>query len=511
MGTNPDASNYWYLEDEDAIYDSELIEAPYIRSDIKNPNDNPTDRRKAADALYALSAGRLIQTKADTLAFAGEVANGRKVDALPGDRAKIEFRGRARSFAGVGSFWDLDQFFLINKRRDVGVVGGVRGVSFTFTAPEVPLATPSLPEAVPIPPPPREPPDPPDPSSYDDSLPEDTGPDDAAQEDDPTIDPFPAAPSIPDLALSKPVNPATPYQPCCAEQTTDHGGGSTPPPFDIGGGIPVPGCTIPWVAASLFDCRFVNRWGGAIDAADPGLGSDPTLDPRTDRAIVALSSASAPCVLVCSGGEAHVLDTWESNTPANFGGDGHAWWTLGYIVPTGGTIDLTGTTGAFRFITFARAQAQLQPADVIRGAGSYGSGVLVSVKRDFQYSGSHHLQAIEEANADQSVRKDDFIWLWVGDNVRTIDNITIDKNFHGQNWDSSAHFFNAEPVPFQPGGGNLSSIDWHLNADRVDSITAKMRVQADFNVAFENSVRALALAVSVKLTALCAVQPLRAR
>lgn len=226
-GTNPDGTSYWYIEDAESIADTELIEAPYVRSDVKNPNDNLADRTKAANALYALAAARLISSKADVIAFASEIANGRQVDALPGDRVLVQFRGRARSFSGAGNFWKLEQHFLIDKRRDAAASAGIRGVSFTLTAPEISLAIEELPEAVPIPPPPRDPPNPPEPTGRD---PGDTASDEA---DDPEIEDggVPDMAALPDLDLSSPIGDGRgAYQPCCADPTAGLRGGETPVP-----------------------------------------------------------------------------------------------------------------------------------------------------------------------------------------------------------------------------------------------------------------------------------------
>jgi hypothetical protein len=232
-GINPNGSTYWYLEDAKAVARYEVVEMQLVRSDIKNPSDNPVTRILAATALYALAAGTLIQRRSDVIAFASEIANGSQIDALPGDRVRIQFRGRARN----GSFWDLDAWFLINKRRDAAATAGVRGVSFTLTAPEIPLRVPSLPNEIPIPPPAHPPPDPPDPSTGADRTAEE-----AKEDKEGPLD-LPAAPEVPPFGepppagippdLVPPGREPGNYQPCCPDKTTDGEGDLDPPPEDI--------------------------------------------------------------------------------------------------------------------------------------------------------------------------------------------------------------------------------------------------------------------------------------
>lgn len=276
-------------------------------------------------------------------------------------------------------------------------------------------------------------------------------------------------------------------------------------PPSLGDGIPVPGCVIPVVAATINDIRFVTHWG--LDGADPGLGGvDSSFIPSTDRCIVYLSSSSGDVNLVVSGGTGHLLHAWDSPTPANFGGDGHAWWRVYYVVPESDTLDFTGTTGPFRQLQSVRFQAQLTDGSGPFGQsnGAFGSGIEISSAQQLAYSGSHSFHAEETVGVDQSTREGEFVSLYIDSWYRSIDDITIDKFFHAGPFNHDAHFFNAQPIPLSPGGGVLSSIDWWF-ADRVTSVTMGQEVQADFVVAFENSVRCLSTAVSVKLRALCAV------
>lgn len=224
-GTNPDGSNYYYLEDEDAVALSGVVEQQYVRSDVKNPSDNAATRLAAANVLYAYAYGELLKRRYDVISFASEIANGRRIDALPGDRVRVQFRGRARTPTGTLTWQDIDTNFLIVKRRDASGPAGVRGVSFTLTAPEIAMEIPDLPDAVPIPPPPTDPPSPPDPTPDDpsddpsDDPGDDTGPDDTPPFEDPGLPTMePGLPSIADLANPNPDKPGG-YQPCCAGGT----------------------------------------------------------------------------------------------------------------------------------------------------------------------------------------------------------------------------------------------------------------------------------------------------
>jgi hypothetical protein len=227
MGTNPDGSNFWYLEIDSP---EEVIEEHFVRSDVKNPNDDPTSRTEAANVLYALAASRLLLSQKETLSFSGEIANGNQIDALPGSRVEVIFEGQARTPWKTVTWESLDRHMLITKRRDVGFAG-TRRVAFTLTCPESSLAIPSLPEAVPIPPP-EDSPDPPymDP---DDPM----GDDGSDAGGDESGNPIPEIPRDlpPSTALENLIEDIRrgrgKLQPCCADTTTGIGGGAIPPPL----------------------------------------------------------------------------------------------------------------------------------------------------------------------------------------------------------------------------------------------------------------------------------------
>lgn len=225
-GTNPDGSNYYYLEISSP---DEVIEEHFVRSDVKNPNDDGTSRTAAANVLYALAASRLLLSQKETLSFSSEIANGSQIEALPGSRVQVQFEGKAITPWKTVTWEDLDRHMLITKRKDVGYAG-IRRTSFTLTCPESSLAIPDLPEAVPIPPP-VDSPDPPD------MNPDDSGGDDTSDSSD-SSDPS----DVKDLPYDLPPSAALDQvlddmkrgrgklQPCCADTTTGTGGGNHPVP-----------------------------------------------------------------------------------------------------------------------------------------------------------------------------------------------------------------------------------------------------------------------------------------
>lgn len=228
---NPDGSNHYYLQDGEAESEGEVIELPFVRSDVKNPSNDAGTREAAANVLYALAAGELLKRRVEIISFGSTIANGDDIDALPGSRVRVRFRGIARTPWGSESWEDLDRDFLIAKRRDAGSIAGVRQVSFTLTAQETPFFIPSLPEAVPIPPSPTEPPDPPRPNDPNDPF----NPIDPSLPpfESPPFDPFPGdlppGPGLPaDLDALKRGRGA--YQPCCGDPTTDVEDGAEDPP-----------------------------------------------------------------------------------------------------------------------------------------------------------------------------------------------------------------------------------------------------------------------------------------
>jgi hypothetical protein len=230
-GTNPDSSSYYFIQDDDSVDEFGLVEMQYVRSDVKNPSDDAGTRLAAGNVLYALTAGEMLKRKSEVVSFSSAIANGYEVDALPGDRVRVQFRGTVRLANGRFTWKDIDKDFLVVKRRDASTDPGVRDVAFTLTAPEVPLVDLSLPDAVPIPPPPTPPEDPPEKPKEDEpddpaipDLPPDVPPGDPGLETPTDTGPQELAKVLNDM-----IKGIGPYQPCCAGPDSAEDGAQDPP------------------------------------------------------------------------------------------------------------------------------------------------------------------------------------------------------------------------------------------------------------------------------------------
>ncbi len=215
--------------------------------------------------------------------------------------------------------------------------------------------------------------------------------------------------------------------------------------------------------------------------------------------MVFLTSSSAQPVLVVSGATVEIMEEIDSPSPANFGGDGHTYWGAYFITPTTNVIDFTGTTGVQRMVLFMRAGADLD------------NSVEASWTGDLEYHGSMFGHATEIASADQTSRLNDLVGIWINDVVRSIDDIHIDKEFYfgpdDSLFDSSYSFHNAEPVPFEPGGGAQSSIDWCQNAPGGDGSFVISEMVDAVASDFPGACRVLAYCAGFKVRALCSATP----
>lgn len=219
--TNPDGSTYWYIEIDDP---EEVIEQQMVRSDVKCNNDDATQRIDAANVIYDLAAAKLLWSQQEMLSFSGEIANGNKIDALPGSRVQVQFTGVARTPWKSVTWEELDRHMLITKRRDVGFAG-IRRVAFTLVCPETSIAIPDLPEAVPIPTP-DDSPDPPemDPNDPGDEMVDE--PSDIVPDEPKDLPPSGGLDKmLEDMKLGRGA-----LQPCCGDITTTIPRGSHPVP-----------------------------------------------------------------------------------------------------------------------------------------------------------------------------------------------------------------------------------------------------------------------------------------
>lgn len=498
-GTSPDGSTYWYLKDALAETIYNVVERPLVRSDVKNPNDDATSRSEAANVLYAFVANELLKRRSEIVSFASNFANGNEIDALPGSRIHILFKGFSVTPDGELLWQDIDRAFLVIKRKDSSIRSGIRQVGFTFAAPEEELSIPSAPTAHPIAEPPGEVPDPPEPIDPNEPV-DDPSSGDEGEKDVPPWPDVPGAPSfgtpvgemLKDHMLGR-----GPLQPCCADPGHDKHGGEHPPPFDLRRA-----CAVPFAAAATQNFRFVEKWG--LGWADPGVG-DPSgaLDPNTDRGVVVLQSSSADPVLVVSGATSQLLWARHSARPANFGGDGDAWWRIYYVIPTAATIDFAGTTGVSRNCTFMRAGANLP------SLGIFNDGMEMQFTADLEYSGSHFGHAVEVATANQSSIYGDLVWMFVNSEYRSIDDLAFTKEFNAPAIPFNHDYFrfNSEFVALTPGGGDGSAIDWMFDtkddAFGSHSVTCRFTADATDLGTFPGACRVLAVCASLRLRALC--------
>lgn len=259
-GTGPDSKPYWYIEDTDSQAAHGLIEFHYVRTDVKNPSNDPTTKAAAKSALLAVTMNELLRRRSEIISLSVQVLNGAEIAALPGSRTHIRYKGVAKLQDGSSTWLDVDQFMLISARTDSGSSAGVRLVVLDLVAPTLEYRIPVVPDAIPIPTP----------------LPRDGLP--SFMPDDPIPYPVPPAgvdtsnslPPLPDLSGN--LDAYTPildtlknltegngaYQPCCADPTTDVNAGVVGP---IAGAVPPPPVSFLTVAPGD---TLVSAEGGAV-------------------------------------------------------------------------------------------------------------------------------------------------------------------------------------------------------------------------------------------------------
>ncbi len=509
--------NYYFVADSASIAKYGTVETQVVRSDFRNPNDDAVSREATRAGLLAIACGELVRRRSEFFTASFALANGRDIWVLPGERITVRYKGKAYLQDGrIVTNVDIDRILLVVRRYDTIQENGVRLVKIDASSPELTYENPTLPAVTSMPTP------------RDTQLPKE--PKDAKKPDAPKKEDFvPIDPALVQQLMDQ-MKGTGAYEPCCAPPT------KVPPAIgDIPNGFPMPipvrDCYVPFVSSAVQDFRFVEKWGEGW--ADPGLGGiDGAIHPDTDRAVVVLVSSSADPVLVVSGASPQLLAAIDTNSPANFGGDGHTWWRFYYLVPTADLIDFAGTTGVTRNVTFFRANAVLVDRPmVIETTHTPGSGTIADTQHqrpanfievgvvdavdyqfssDLQYHGSSFGEAIEEASANQNSIFGDAVWMYVSTVYRSIDTITFDKTFHHEDtaaFDHDYSLFNAEFVTLTPGGGAASQTDWML-ADPVNdgygSHEMSIRFRGDAVASdFPGACRILVLVASIKLRALC--------
>lgn len=503
-----------YIQNTESITRHGIEERQFIRADIVAKSSAPADRLVAKNTLLAVATGEMLRVNFEIFTAQVQLANGEHIYALPGERVYMRYKGAALLRDGrTVTQVDIDRWCVVMRRYDTSSESGKRLVGLDISTPETTYQNTDLPNHIAIPTP-RE-----------SQLPKEKEPEEVTDEEPmmedfyPYIDPG----AIKDFADEQ--KGIGELQPCCAPPTK-----VPPEPTDEdGGGIPIPvrSCYVPWTAAAVQTFRFVEKWGNGW--ADPGLG-DGLINPDTDRAIVVLISSSADPVLVVSGATATELAAYDSPSPANFGGDGNTWWRFYYLIPTADLIDFAGSTGAFREVTFFRAQSVIVEKNVVdETSGSSGGGTTTNNKRrkvtsvtigdvdgvDFQftsnleYHGSSFGEAIETAVADTAAQYGDLVWSFINSVYRSIDSITFTKEFNAPAvpFDHDYIRINSEFVTFTPSGGDQSATDWDQSDARDDgfgSHSYTMRFTGDAVASdFPGACRILVIAASLRLRALC--------
>ena len=152
-GINPDATFYYYIEDEDSIERYGLTELVLTYSEVKNPNDLLASRQQAANVLYMKAVNELIKRRSEKIVVSlPPLANGSKIWALPGDSATLQYSGEIETESGPAIWMDLDRLMLITQRHEVSHPSGIRQVSYVLTAPEMEFPVPGLPGEIILPP-----------------------------------------------------------------------------------------------------------------------------------------------------------------------------------------------------------------------------------------------------------------------------------------------------------------------------------------------------------------------
>lgn len=237
------------------------------------------------------------------------------------------------------------------------------------------------------------------------------------------------------------------------------------------------------------DC---NQWVGHIFGDQHVPRSN--VDPSTDRAILILNSASAePFITATVNCTEYELAAWDSSMPANFGGDGHAWWKAYYIVPDedANFVDFDAS-GSAQYMNWYQT---LNPVVMETTHGTYNDGIDLAWVQQLVYGGSGVLT--NTTSGTLTSRFNDMIQFFQDYGYRTFDDLTFNWKFHqGTDWNRDGSRFNAIPTP----------IDWHLQDPVEDEDDHTVTLEAQVVVTpggFPGAARALATLFGTRLRALC--------
>lgn len=151
--TDESGATYYYIADSEAETAYGRSDHRLVASEVRNPNDNTTTRRLAANTLYATAVDLLIRNRSEKMFVRVAVANGNNIWALPGDMMRLDYQGFVDNDAGNVVWQNINnRRFMVAERHDVSDPSGVRMVEFVLAAPELEFEIPGLPDAIVLPP-----------------------------------------------------------------------------------------------------------------------------------------------------------------------------------------------------------------------------------------------------------------------------------------------------------------------------------------------------------------------
>lgn len=235
----------------------------------------------------------------------------------------------------------------------------------------------------------------------------------------------------------------------------------------------------------------VNTWYAEFPGDENVIRTD--IDGRNTRAIWVGASASAqPEITSTTGCTAHLLKAWDSPTPANFGGDGHGYWSAYYIDITaalGADVDIEAT-GSGQFFDYFFTEREIE-----RGGGTYGDGVDVGFQQALSYPGSG--VDFVEIDVSQSTKWGDLIYGFFDYAVRTFDDHDFELLFHDGEFSLDEDFGNSAPDPTK----------WHFSDQTADYQSHPVTIHLQDTITcisgFCGAMRGLLTGCSIRLRAHC--------
>lgn len=230
-------------------------------------------------------------------------------------------------------------------------------------------------------------------------------------------------------------------------------------------------------------------------------------NPRRTRGLLVLkssgpigSSSFIPAVTSTTNCSVELLDEWDSNEPANFGGDIHGWWKVYYVIPDDfdqpGGIGPTWnmevvSSGSFKHMRWFSTDEDIEPS-----GGTFGDGVDIEFERDLFYGGSGVL--VNPTSVDVTSQFGDLVMLYSAIKSRTFDDQEYELTFeHGSNaFSLSETYVNGIPEPIRVMLGDPQDDD----LDHTITLRGELRI---FPTVLTGSARGLNTQFGVRLRAAC--------